>query len=393
MSGTQLSESPKLDGVHSGTPVISDFGSYVFLTHNSDGLTIGHFTILNESLELVVTLSNQDAAFAPIGIYHSPAEGFYDAIPGVADGTGNTNDMLMWSLTPSETGISVPSGLIYGFQFQEAFDGTNPDTLEYFALGGDRAFQTITPPVITNEGRSAYWSTSRSEYFLFVGKEDLLRAKYNRGPNIRENFETNAAWNGQPIWTVPAVSSAENGDDVIFGGTASTEFFRMNHRFDVDNDNIAVYNTTVVNTTSFVLASALVDPLKRAVYYVESDGKLHQVDFTTIEDIWSEEVTITNGVQGEMAINGDGSILYIVSTEGKVSALSVAEPASDPTSAPTAPQPTAAPSTSGPTSVRPTATPTAPTTVFDGNDDTTPSASSAKSMLVAFVAVISSLFL
>jgi outer membrane protein assembly factor BamB len=297
----------------------------------------------------------------------------------------------MWSLTPSESGVTVPSGLIFGFQFQAGFDGTNTDTLQYFALGQARAFQTITPPLITNEGRSAYWGASRSEYYCFAGKEDLNRVKFNRGPNIKESFETNSAWNGQPIWTVPAVVTDENGDTVIFGGTAFPEFFRLNHRFDVDDIQTAVFNTTVVNTTSFVLASAVVDPLNRAVYYVESDGKLHQVDFTTIEDIWSEEVTITDGVQSEMAMNGDGSILYVVSTEGKISALSLTEgePTSAPNPAPTVSQPSA-PNTAGPTgAVQPSMTgqPTVGETSPDG------SASSAKSMLVAFVAVISSLFL
>lgn len=385
MSGSKLYESPQLEGIHSGSPVVSDNGSYVFLTHNSDNLLTGHFTILTESLEIFVTRSNDGGAFAPIGIYHSPAEGFYDALPGVADGTLNTNDMLMWSLTPSQTGTTVPGGALFGFQFQPGFQA-NTDAIDYFPIGGARAFRTITPPLITNEGRTAYWSASRSEYFCSIGKVALDRARFNRGPTLREQFDRNDAWNGQPIWSVPAVASDDNGDTVIFGGTASPEFFRLAHNFGGVDNKDSVWNTTIANTTSFILASPVVDPLSRAVYFVESDGTLHQVDFTTIEDIWSDEVTIADGVQGEMAINGDGTILYVVSTEGRVRALSVAEGA--PTAAPTMPPNTAAPTmppnTAAPTTAdEVTGEPTEGETSPDEN-----SASSAKSVFVAFVAAV-----
>ena len=161
MAGDLLSISPSLQEVHSGSPVVSDDGKHVFLTHNSPNKTTGYFSILNEDLGLVATRSNA-GAFAPPGIHHSPEEGFYDEIPGIANGFLNTNDLILWSLTPEATNAPVPAGRVYAFQFATDFDiaTADIDTLQYFALGQLRAFQTITPPVITNKGRSVYWSTS-----------------------------------------------------------------------------------------------------------------------------------------------------------------------------------------------------------------------------------------
>ncbi|CAJ1968734.1 unnamed protein product [Cylindrotheca closterium] len=361
MYGDLLSVSPSLEGEHSGSPVVSDDGNYVFLTHNSPDKTTGYFSILDANLEIVVTRSNA-GAFAPPGIYHSPEEGFYDPIPGVADGFLNTNDLIMWSLTPQVPNAPVPSGRIFAFQFARDYEIRDIDTLNYFNTGTDRAFRTITPPVITNKGRSVYWSTSRSEFFGFIGNPGVDRARFNRNPNLRIQFEMNAQWSGQPIFSTPAVSTEADGSAVVFGGSASNEFFRFAHFFngtDGEASRILIARTPVTTATStLIVTSPVIDPLARAVYYVESDGTLHQANYDTIEDIWTE--TIPDGVQGEMAMNADGSILYVMSVEGRIIALGVAEeapsmsPTTEPVSVPSM-SPTAEPS--GIPSMSPTAEP------------------------------------
>lgn len=387
MAGDLLSVSPSLQGVHSGSPVVSDDGKYVFLTHNSPDRTTGYFSILTEDLGLVVTRSNA-GAFAPPGIYHSPEEGFYDTIEGVADGTFNTNDLIMWSLTPAAPNSPVQAGQVYAFQFAVDFDIAAVDSLNYFKMGSDRAFQTITPPVITNKGRSVYWSTSRSEFFCFVGNPGINRAKFSRNPNIRLQFERNSRWNGQPIFSAPAVSTNESGDAVVFGGSASNEFFRFSHFYNdtVQGDeskDVIVSTPITISTTTLIVTSPVIDPLGRAVYYVESDGTLHQANYDTIEDIWTE--SITDGVQGEMALNEDGSILYVMSVEGRILALGVAQ--EDTSAAPTgAPVPTLPPVTGAPSAVgqptvsQPSDSPVQPTPGDTSVDETPESAAFTKSM-------------
>jgi len=348
MAGDLLSVSPSLQGVHSGSPVVSDDGKYLFLTHNSPDKTTGYFSILTEDLGLVVTRSNA-GAFGPLGIYHSPEEGFYDSIAGLPDGASNTNDLILWSLMPEASNSPVGSGRIFAFQFEVGFDIAAVDSLNYFNLGSDRAFQAITPPVITNKGRSVYWSTSRSEYFCFIGNPGVNRARFNRSPNLRLQFERNSQWGGQPIFAAPAVSTDENGGAVVFGGSASNEFFRFTHAFDGTegeaSKTLSSTDPTITATTSLIVTSPVIDPFGRAVYYVESDGTLHQANYNTIEDIWTE--SITDGVQGAMTLNEDGSILYVMSVEGRILALGVAE--EDTSEAPTGvPVPTSAPVTSAP---------------------------------------------
>jgi hypothetical protein len=377
MSGEELYVSEQLEGLHSGNPVISSDDGYIFMNHNSDDNTVGHFTMLSPGedgvLETVKTSTYNKGPFAPIGIFHNPAEGFYDPIEGVADGTANTNDMLMWGTAPEVSGTTVPNGFTFGFQFPVDFG--DAEDVDYFVLGGSRAFRMITPPVISNQGRAAYFAASRSRYYNFIGKENLNRVRFNRGPNSKPEFTGNPQWNGQPCFAAPAVISDESGASVIFAGTASAEFFRMENSF---NDSEVESELITKETSSFVYATALLDPMSRAVYYAESSGALHQADFDSLDDLWGTE--ILGGIQGEMALNEDGSVLYLASTNGQIYAMSVAG------------APIAAPTNSPPTPGAPSVA-FQPTAEGDDDDDDQPSGGAAKSMMLGVAVVVFSLFL
>eukprot|EP00980_Cylindrotheca_fusiformis_P017325 scaffold5380_cov131-Cylindrotheca_fusiformis.AAC.2 len=289
MNGDKLFESPTLTGIHSGSPLISDDGQYVFLTHNSADRTTGYFTVLNASLIDVVTRSYADGPFGPPGIYHSPAEGFYDPIPEdadpadyTADGTDNTNDMIIWSNTIVEDDVSVEDGFLFGFQFQDGYE-SDTDSINYFVLGDSRTYRTITPPVITNEGRSLYLSASRSQYKANIGQQGLDAARFNRGPNLRVDFETNDDWRGQPIWCIPAISSDPTGDAVVYGGNSINQIFRLHHPLVLANDTD--YDIVEKFIAAPLFASPIVDPLSRAVYFAARDGTLYQRDIETLEDV------------------------------------------------------------------------------------------------------------
>jgi len=224
------------------------------------------------------------------------------------------------------------------------------------------------------------------------------RARFSRSPNVRHQFEKNSQWNGQPIFSAPAVSTDENGGAVVFGGTASNEFFRFTHFFegtDGDSSKVVVAPPPfVTTTTALIVTSPIIDPLGRAVYYVESDGTLHQANYDTIEDIWTE--SITDGVQGEMALNEDGSVLYVMNVEGRILALSVAEEdTSEPPSG--APVPTLPPVSSAPSDApvgqpsvtQPSESPVEEPTVGDTSpDDSEGSAAFMKSMQLAAVSLV-----
>ncbi len=324
MDGMELWSSVALEGVPAGSPLVSDDGSYVYLVHNANFKTVGFFTAL-DAADGAVFYSNSDATtpFSPPGIYHTPFEGNY----GAEQGRGNTNDMIMWSATPKPEDTSINDGNTYGFQLPIAVAG-NTSAVGYFVLGDTpRTFQAITAPTLTNQGLSAYLSTSRSGFYAWVGNPTNARGRFDGGA-VTFGFDRNPTFPGQPVFASPVVSNgvASTPDQpFVFGGTASTQFVRMNFDLSVQ---------TIVDTTSFIQAEARVDPLDRAVYFVEEVGVVHQVAFDTIQDIWT--FNLTGGVEGEMALNSRGYVLYVATTTGLVTALQLSE-------IPITPSPTASP--------------------------------------------------
>jgi hypothetical protein len=226
MDGNKLWTSPMLAGIPSGTPVVSNDGEYVFLTHNANFATVGYFSTLwagPGNGALFYSMSNETSAFGAVGIFHNPSEGYYDG----ANGVNNRNDMIMWCQQPKPEDATIDDGAMFGFQFPVGFTGINASDIGYFQLGDEpRDFQSDKPPVITNEGRSAYWGVSRSGYWAWVGEGTNGRGKFNRGPTNTVGFTRNEPIPGQPVFATPALSS-DTAAPVIFGGSAGLEFIRL----------------------------------------------------------------------------------------------------------------------------------------------------------------------
>eukprot|EP00539_Tryblionella_compressa_P003491 CAMPEP_0178753660 /NCGR_PEP_ID=MMETSP0744-20121128/11731_1 /TAXON_ID=913974 /ORGANISM="Nitzschia punctata, Strain CCMP561" /LENGTH=550 /DNA_ID=CAMNT_0020407493 /DNA_START=29 /DNA_END=1681 /DNA_ORIENTATION=+ len=313
MDGNELWISESLDGVAMGDPVISSDGGLVFLTHNADEGTNGYFTILNANSTGAVWYSEssgEEVAFGPIGIYHNPTEGNYDPLiqgAPVSEGENNPNDFLMWSQTPKPEDVSIEDGFLYGFQLPRDFNGNTTD-VAFFELGDfQRDFQSISPPVITNEGFSAYWGVTRSSFRVWDNK------RFSRARTEAAGFERNDDFLGQAVWAAPALSN-DGPEPIVFGGSASTEFVRMNFDFT---------QTSFVTTDSLIYSRAIVDGETRAVYYVEANGNLHQADVDTLADIWN--FTVNFAVEGQMAITPRNDVVVVADTRGIIKGVQVAE--------------------------------------------------------------------
>jgi len=367
MDGNEIWISDELEGIAAGNPAVSSDGMYVFLTHNADSLTNGYFTILDgESGAVFYGGSSGEAGdsptkrYGPVGIYHSPEQGNYDPIVSgspVSEGDFNTNDMVMWSQTPKPTDITIENGFLYAFQFPRDFVG-NVSELSYFQMGNfERDFQSLTAPVMTNKGLSAYWGVSRGGFRGWTPK------RFSRARSVSIGFSRNTDFPGQPVWAQPALSN-DGPEPTIFGGTAAREFVRMSYDFE---------DTEVVATEGYVKTAAIVDGAERCVYYVETEtGTLHQADFDDLFDYWTEPVNFS--VDGEMAITPKSDVLIVADTRGVISAFQVAEipvtdaptgmpsdaPSFSPTPAPTITKAPIAP-TEAPV-VAPTEAPVAPPT-------------------------------
>lgn len=326
MFGDELWVSEDLEGIVSGTPVVSEDGNNVFLTHNSDDGTVGHFTILDGlSGGTFHTEKNNDAPFAPPGIHYAPREGYYDG------GENNRNDVIVWSVQPKPDDETVGPGATFAFQFPIVFPG-NAGDVGYTQLGTDvRDFQAIQKPVFTNEGRSMYWGTSRSQFRCWIGEEGLNRYRYSRPRTANIGFSR-----GSPAMQAvfaPLALSNRNTSLFLFGGTAANEFVRLN--FDFSNE-------VLIGTVGLVKTEAHVSPDDAYVYYVEFNGNLHQASTEDLMDSWVLDIRVP--VEGEFALSKDGTILYIADVTGHVQALRVADiPTEAPSDAPTD-LPTTAPS-------------------------------------------------
>ncbi|CAB9525684.1 expressed unknown protein [Seminavis robusta] len=347
--------SAPLEGAAAGSPLASFDGRYVFLTHNSNVMQVGHFSVLdsfgatNETAVLpLYSEFNTTSAFSPPGIYHRPEEGYYDG------GQGNTNDIVLWSHAPNPAEDRVGFGAAFVFQFPlgyvapnqpvsigrqsdqnpsgvDGFDANTGRRLFWIILGDQtRDWQAVSAPVLTNLGRSLYWSVSRSQFRAWVGQAGTSSARFNRGKTAGPQFSR-----GSPRYAAcpntPALSSSTT-QPMVFAGTASTEFVKMNYLLDEE---------VVRNTTSFVSARAVVSPDDKFVYYTEFSGTLHQASTEDLEDTWN--ITNLGVLNGEFAMTKDGSMIIVGDVTGYVMAYQVASmPTPSPTASPTA-NPTAIP--------------------------------------------------
>jgi hypothetical protein len=260
-------------------------------------------------------------------------EGNYDPIisgSAVSEGENNQNDFLMWSQTPKPSDISVANGFMYGFQFPRDFSGNASDVAFFELSSAEVDFQSTTPPVITNEGFSAYWGVSRSSYRGWTNK------RFTRARSASKGFARNLNFPGEAVFAAPALSN-DGPDPIIFGGSATAQFIRTTVDF---------ANPTVIATTSLIMSKAIVDRQERAVYYVEMNGNLHQANFETLADIWNYTLNFT--VEGEMALTTNNDLLIVADKRGIIHALEVVEiPATDSPSEFPSDMPSMAPSKEG----------------------------------------------
>ena len=333
--------STPLEGVAAGSPVTSLDGQHIYLTHNSNGESIGHFSVLDsfnavedQSVLPIYSEFNTTNPFSPPGIYHNPEEGYYDG------GAGNTNDIVIWAHSKAPLDTTVGTGASFVFQFPIGYTSSSTAEARQAGDGSGRLFWTIlganpknwqveSAPIITNGGRSLYWGVSRSQFRAWVGQAGSGFARFNRATTSKPAFTR-----GNPRYAAPPNTPALSSDPtqpMIFAGTAANEFVKMNYLMDRDT-------ALVQNTTSSVRARAIVSPDDQFVYYSEFSGVIHQARTDDLGDSWS--ITDFAALDSEFSLTSDGSLLIAGDSTGKVVAYQVKEaPTSEPTVSTGAPTP------------------------------------------------------
>ncbi|GKY93839.1 hypothetical protein MPSEU_000350800 [Mayamaea pseudoterrestris] len=330
-SGDQILETVGVPGVQSGTPLTTYDGRYILMNSNLDDQ--GYFSVFDTNgdtsnpIEPVYQFTgNSTAPFAPLGGFLQPAEGYYDG------GEANRNDIFAWGVSVPENATAAGMGQLYAFQMP--MDGS---AMKAFALGGEQAFQMSTAPVFGNKGRNLYLATTRAEERCWVGEAGFDRSRFNRG-----RTETIGLTRGSPQYISAAAPPSLGGDPefpTVYGPGAAAEVWAATYNF-------SMY--VAVPTTAVVTSKVQVSPDNVMVYYGTQDGFLVQADAASLTPVWSKTFGVS--LEGEIALNKQGTMVYACDSSGVVKAYTVSTPDST-TTAPTA---TAAPT--GPT-IAPTITP------------------------------------
>lgn len=317
-TGEVIWDSEALEGACSGTPVISEDGAYVFLTHNL--LTIGHFSILAAAEKGAVFYSQLDPnqPYGPPGIYYNPLEGYY------AGGQGNTNDIVMWAYRPKQNESSVGLGSTFAFQFPVGFSGTALNlAVSTLALV---TWQTITAPRLFNDGYSMMWGIARSEFRSWNGAFGDSQHRFDKAATSTATFPRGEP-KSQAVFAALEFSS-DPTKPMAFGGAASNVIAGFDY---------LLTEMWRANTTFPVYAEARISPDDETVYFVEQNGRVHAIEATTGKVRWSAAL---GGVPttSNFALSRSGKMLYFNNQAGILQAWQVADgpspaPSSSPSSA------------------------------------------------------------
>jgi hypothetical protein len=322
-AGDFLWVSPVLEGACSGTPVISGDGKLIFLNHNSNGESRGHFSILSFSEKGAALLSriNTVAPYAPTGIIINPVGGSFEG------GDKNERDVIIWSYMPTPDATAVGPGRTFAFQLTSDYsDGGSTADLDIKVLLPEVSWQSTTAPLIVAKGLSMYWSVSRSQLRAWVSTPNATNSTVST-PNATNStdgsFDQDRTHSvdfdtGNPSFLAPFVKPIvdnESTPKVLCVGAANEEFFCMHAE-----------NLTTIwseSTDSLIKTEARFSTNGDRVYFIEEDGILHAFNTTSGNEFFKEALDAP--VRSNFDLSIDGALLYYGDEAGNVFALQLAD--------------------------------------------------------------------
>lgn len=303
-------KSEKLEGKVSGTPVISSNGKFTFVTHNTqDG---GYFTILSNENGMILFQESAESVYSsneyygPIGISRNPQQSLerFDK--------NNTNDILVWGPYALENEDLANGGSMFGFQVPKKYSGGKNTSLFMttrlnFATWNFATWTTKSPPALSSIGDAMYFSILSDENFAILGWADGRR--FDKGPSWDFFGDSNQ---DQNLFTnTPTLNPDETK---LFVGSLKKQFYA----FDVSN-GVLLWERSLDSPTS---SKARLSLDGERVYFVESqDGNVVSMN---IDGTFNWEYNLNFETLSEFAVSSNNHILYIASTNGTVTALTVA---------------------------------------------------------------------
>ena len=300
-----------IPGRIAGTPAINSSGAYVYFVHNDimdgGGDTVGHFSIAGDADDGALLYTAQsptyeagnDDAFSPLGIAHNPTKGNYDG------GEGNTNDLLLWGADSSQG--SGPRHT-FAFQLPSNFREGSRNTRMFEIIPMQEViWSTSTAPALSNDGRRLYFvSSSRSAHGW-----------------ASTSFDSDPTWE-KDVNVIGSVSPILSGTTLIVATNSAIQAL---------NSSTGSMKWRDRGIGSQVLSRPAVSRDGERVYFAESLGTIYSSDIATGRQYWALEVD--GYVVADLALSMDGTTLYVVTSDGGVSGIRVAEDDGRPTTRPT----------------------------------------------------------
>eukprot|EP00521_Asterionellopsis_glacialis_P017575 CAMPEP_0195295390 /NCGR_PEP_ID=MMETSP0707-20130614/17297_1 /TAXON_ID=33640 /ORGANISM="Asterionellopsis glacialis, Strain CCMP134" /LENGTH=443 /DNA_ID=CAMNT_0040356617 /DNA_START=65 /DNA_END=1393 /DNA_ORIENTATION=- len=307
--GTLSWISTSLDGVAAGTPQITNDGKFVFLTHNSQAETVGHFTgLIYDTPHVLLSYIDITNPFAGPAVFHNPMEGYY------RDGDDNTNDIFLWAHSHNQQDETVGEGATFAFQIPVGYNLGDPGLKDAVVYLDSRGWQTNSPPAIGNKGRTCFYSVSRNEFRGWIGDDNDTIGKFHKKANADLKQTPNAASpleRFSPPLNTPVLGKNES---MVFAGRATNKFSAM--QVPSQRNETAMTIIWEIETTSLVKSSAVVTKDDMYVFVTESEGVVYALDMNTGIELWTMPLTAPHS--SEFSMNEQGDMLYIGDTAGNV---------------------------------------------------------------------------
>lgn len=324
--GDLLWSSPPLEGACEGTPYYTSDGAYVFVTHNSVGGTVGHFSVLDTAAASVYYSYSQPNPFGPFAFNR-------DNFPGgnYGAGAGNMNDLAVWGYKPTPGATSGEQGSSFAFQMPPATSIVGPTVTTLLNV---TSWRHTAAPLLAARGQELYWFVSRSKVRAWTG------TRFSAGADAEADFNRGSP----PFKAAPytPVVNDEANPTIMCGGPANEEFTCLS-----TTELGGVENNTMTTLWSISLGTGLIygDPLMSTggdrVYFADSSGIVSAADPATGALAWSAPTGVV--IQANPELSSDGARFYFAEVGGAISCWEVAQntlapvalPPRNPTAAPT----------------------------------------------------------
>jgi hypothetical protein len=305
-TGDDVWTSDPLDGVCEGSAHATSDGLNVFVIHNTENGTLGHFTVLDETGAVYYTYDDTVGPYAPMGFYPDPSPG-----GNFPNGTGNTNSFAIWGYKPTPGATDAERSGTLAFQMPISTIVASP-TVTVLINATLLDWRSTAPPLLAAMGQEMFWSVTSSQL------KGWTNTTFVNGPNGGANFGR-----GLPVWVAAPYTPAVNDIDaptIVCGGSANSSFSCMEPTV-----SELFYTPSFTNdiTPGLIYADPFFSTAGDRVYFFDNAGIFHSINPTDGSVFFNASTGVS--IQANAAMTSDGAYIFFGDTTGNILAWQIAE--------------------------------------------------------------------